>query len=358
MVASSLRLFGVALFLGTAISLPAFAQESPPSSDIGIMDPAASAHAFPKRGFSPYAGRHYPTRVLWGDQHVHTGWSADAGAFGATLGPEEALRFARGEEVTSSLGEPAKLSRPLDWAAITDHSDAAGVIFEIRDGNPNLMIDPQAKKWHDMMAAGQGVDAASEMIIAQSNNKIPAVMKDHALALTIWEKNTSIMEKYNEPGRFTAFIGYEWTSNAGGGNNLHRNVIYRDGKAKADQVLPMTTFDSENPEKLWEWMAKWEEKTGGSLLAIPHNGNLSNGMMFALNTFEGNPLTREWAEARARWEPMYEVTQIKGDGETQPSLSPSDEFSNFERWDLANLAGVPKKPGMLEHEYARRALEG
>ena len=357
MTASSFRLFGVALFMGTAISVTAFAQESPPSSDIGIMDPAASAHAFPKRGFSPYAGRHYPTRVLWGDEHVHTGWSADAGAFGATLGPEEALRFARGEEVMSSLGEPAKLSRPLDWAAITDHSDAAGVIFEIRDGNPNLMADPLAKRWHDMMAAGQGGVAASEMIIAQSNNKISAVLKDPRLALTIWEKNTSIMEKYNEPGRFTAFIGYEWTSNAGGGNNLHRNVIYRDGKAKADQVLPLTTFDSENPEDLWKWMAKWEAKTGGSLLAIPHNGNLSNGKMFALNTFEGNPLTREWAETRARWEPMYEVTQIKGDGETHPSLSPSDEFANFEKWDQANLAGVPKKPGMLEHEYARQALE-
>ena len=139
--------------------------------------------------------------VFWGDQHVHTGWSADAGAFGATLGPEEALRFARGEEVMSSLGLPAKLSRPLDWAAITDHSDAAGVIFEIRDGNPNLMADPQVKRWHDMMAAGQGVEAASEMIAAQSNNKIPPAMKDPRLAMTVWEKNTAIMEKYNEPGR-------------------------------------------------------------------------------------------------------------------------------------------------------------
>ncbi|MEQ1576188.1 MAG: DUF3604 domain-containing protein [Hyphomicrobium sp.] len=339
-----------------SISL-AIAQQGQPVNDIGTINPEAAAHAFPKRGFSPYAGRHYPTRVLWGDQHVHTGWSADAGAFGATLGPEEALRFARGEEVMSSLGEPAKLSRPLDWAAITDHSDAAGVIFEIKDGNPMLMADPQVKTWHDMMKSGQGVAAASEMIAAQSNNRIPASMKDPKLALSIWQKNTDIMEKYNEPGRFTAFIGYEWTSNAGGGDNLHRNVIYRDGKDKADRAIPMTTFDSENPEDLWKWMATWEEKTGGSLLAIPHNGNLSNGKMFALNTFLGNPLTREWAEARARWEPMYEVTQIKGDGETQPSLSPSDEFANYEKWDQANLAGVPKRPGMIEREYARRALQ-
>ena len=339
------------------LALPALAQDKPVVTDEGAINPEAAAKAFPKRGFSPYAGRNYPTRVLWGDQHVHTGWSVDAGAFGCSLGPEEALRFARGEQVTSSLGEPAKLSRPLDWVAITDHSDAAGVIFEIRDGNPNLMADPQIKKWHDMMSGGEGVQAASEMISAQSNNKVPPAMKDPKLALSIWQKNTALMEKYNEPGRFTALIGYEWTSNAGGGDNLHRNVIYRDGKALADQVIPMTTFDSENPEDLWKWMATWEAKTGGSLLAIPHNGNLSNGKMFALNTFLGNPLTREWAESRARWEPMYEATQIKGDGETHPTLSPTDEFANYEKWDQANLAGVPKKPGMLEREYARQALK-
>ena len=355
-LAKSFAWLGAVYLVGVSMSAMAAAQDPVASDDIGIINPEAAAHAFPKRGFSPYANRNYPTRVFWGDQHVHTGWSVDAGAFGASLGPEEALRFARGEQVTSSLGEPARLSRPLDWAAVTDHSDAAGVIFEIRDGNPNLMIDPLAKRWHDMMASGQGVQAASEMIAAQSNNKVPPVMKDPRLAMSIWAKNTAIMEKYNEPGRFTAFIGYEWTSNAGGGDNLHRNVIYRDGKDKADDMLPMTTFDSENPEDLWKWMSKWEERTGGSLLAIPHNGNLSNGKMFALNTFEGNPLTRDWAETRARWEPMYEITQIKGDGETHPSLSPNDEFANFEKWDAANLAGVPKQPGMLEHEYARQAL--
>ena len=330
-------LLAIAL-LGSTVGAPAGAQDRPVASDAGAINAEAAAKNFPRRGFSPYAGRNYPTRVFWGDQHVHTGWSADAGAFGASLGPEEALRFARGEEVTSSLGERAKLSRPLDWAAVTDHSDAAGVIFEIRDGNPNLMADTQIKKWHDMMKSGQGVQAASEMIVAQSNNRVPPAMKDPRLAMSIWRKNTAIMEKYNEPGRFTAFIGYEWTSNAGGGDNLHRNVIYRDGKDKADQVLPMTTFDSENPEDLWKWMNGWEAKTGGSLLAIPHNGNLSNGKMFALNTFTGNPLTRDWAEQRARWEPMVEITQIKGDSETHPALSPMDEFANFEKWDIGNLA--------------------
>ena len=335
----------------------ATAEDGDQASDIGLINPEAASKAFPERGFSPFANRNYPTRVYWGDQHVHTGWSADAGAFGCTLGPEDALRLARGEQVTSSLGEPVKLSRPLDWVAITDHSDAAGTIFEIKAGNPNLMTDPLLRRWHEMMVSGEGVRAASEMIVAQSNNKVPDALKDPKLAMSIWQKSTSLMEDYNEPGRFTAFIGYEWTSNAGGGNNLHRNVIYRDGKAKADAAIPMTTFDSENPEDLWKWMGMWEEKTGGSLLAIPHNGNLSNGKMFALTTFLGDPLTREWAEARARWEPMYEITQIKGDGETHPRLSLTDEFANFERWDKANLAGVPKKPGMIEHEYARQALQ-
>ena len=150
---------------------------------------------------------------------------------------------------------------------------------------------------------------------------------DPKFAKSVWQKNNDIMEKYNEPGHFTAFIGYEWTSNAGGGDNLHRNVIYRDGRDKADQMIPYTTFQSQNPEDLWKWMANWEEKTGGSLLAIPHNGNLSNGRMFELTTFDGKPPTKEWAEARARWEPLFEAIQTKGQSESHPSLSPNDEFA-------------------------------
>ena len=308
-------------------------------------------------GFSPFSGRNYPTRVYWGDEHVHSGWSGDAGAFGCTLGPDEAFRFARGEEIVSSTGTPARLSRPLDWIALTDHSDAMGIIFEIRGGNPELMKDPTIRRWHDLMASGQGPQAAAEMIAAQSNQKLPAAIMDPKLAASIWAKTTAIVDKYNDPGRFTALIGYEWTPNPGGGDNLHRNVLYRDGKDKADQVMPLTTFDTENPEDLWAWMESWEKKTGGKLLAIPHNGNLSNGRMFALQTFMGNPITRAYAETRSRWEPVYEVTQIKGDSETHPTLSPTDEFAAFERWDVANLAGVPKKPEQIQFEYARRALE-
>ncbi len=180
-------------------------------------------------------------------------------------------------------------------------------------------------------------------------------MLDPKLTRSLWERQTATIEKYNDPGRFTALIGYEWTSN-NTGNNLHRNVIYRDGKARADQALPFTTTESENPEDLWKWMQAYEEKTGGSLLAIPHNGNLSNGLMFAVETFKGKPLTKEWATTRAKWEPLYETTQIKGDGESHPSLSPSDEFAGYETWDKGNLLLVPKKPGMLQYEYTRQAL--
>ncbi len=342
--------------LGFALTL--FAQQPPPVGDVGRVNPEAAAKAFPKAGFSPYAGRNYPTRVYWGDSHLHTAMSLDARTAGNTLGPEEALRFARGEEVVSATGVPARLSRPLDWLVVADHSDAMGVMNEVAKGNPLLLTDPQVKKWHDAIRAGgqTAVTAAYEVVTALSTGKIPPIMLDPKLTRSLWVRQTAIMEQYNDPGRFTAFIGYEWTSN-NSGNNLHRNVIYREGKALADQVLPFTTIDSENPEDLWKWMQSWEDKTGGSLLAIPHNGNLSNGLMFAVETYKGDPLTRDWAATRARWEPIYETTQIKGDGESHPSLSPNDEFAGYEKWDKGNLTLAPKTAGMIQYEYSRQALK-
>jgi hypothetical protein len=279
---------------------------------------------------------------------------------GATLGPEDAVRFARGEELRSTTGQPVKLARPLDWVAVTDHSDGMGIISELRAGNPELMADPVQKRWREMMLAGgeQAKKATMELIRAQSQGRLPAAIKDPKFARSVWHQNTAIMERYNDPGRFTAFIAYEWTSNAGGGDNLHRNVIYRDGKDKADQVLPFTTFQSENPEDLWKWMEEWEQKTGGKVLAIPHNGNLSNGRMFELQTFEGDPLTREWADDRQRWEPLFEAIQMKGQSESHPSLASADEFAvGYELWDRGNLNLVPKKPGMIQYEYLREALK-
>jgi len=332
----------------------------PTSSDIGDIQPADPNKFYKKPGYSPYAGKHYPERPLFGDEHVHTAWSVDAGLSGATLDPVAAVRFARGEQVTSASGQPVRLSRPLDWVAVTDHSDAMGTVAAIREGNPEMMRDPTLKRWHDMMNAGleEGSKATFELVAAQSNKKLPAALTDPKWAKTFWEHNTAIMEQYNQPGRFTAFIAYEWTSNAGGGDNLHRNVIYRDDKKLADQVLPMTTFRSENPEDLWKWMADWEKKTGGKLLAIPHNGNLSNGRMFELRMFLGGAMTKDWAQQRQQYEPLFEAIQMKGQSESHPSLSVTDEFAvGYELWDRGNLNIIPKKPGMIEHEYLRQALK-
>ena len=265
-----LETMGLAGILTAGLALSAYAQQqpepSPPVGDIGRVDPAVAAKQFKTPGFSPYAGRHYPARVYWGDSHLHTAMSLDARTAGNTLTPEDALRFARGEEVVSATGVPAKLSRPLDWLVVADHSDAMGVMNEVALGNPQLLTDPQVKAWHDAIKAGgqTAMKAAYEVVTALSSGKVPPVMLDRKLTRSLWERQTAIMEKYNDPGRFTAFIGYEWTSN-NSGNNLHRNVIYRDSKVKADQMLPFTTQQSENPEDLWKWMQAWEDKTGGSL---------------------------------------------------------------------------------------------
>jgi hypothetical protein len=318
---------------------------------------------FKAPGYSPYAGRNFPTHVYWGDTHLHTNNSLDARAFGVTLGPEDAYRFARGEEITTSHGERIKLSRPLDWLVVTDHSDAMGAMKEIVAGNPDLMRDPVLKDWHDRISQGGDTALAATMEVIEtfagvSGEKIPEIIMDKDFVGSVWGRYLKTAEQYNEPGRFTTIIGYEWTSTEGG-NNLHRNVLYRGGADEAKQMLPFTTAESFNPEDLWKWMAAFEDKTGGRLLALAHNGNVSNGLMFPeINPVTGKPLTKNYAETRIRWEPIYEVTQIKGDGESHPYLSPNDEFAGYDTlWDKANLGPVPKKPEMLQYEYAREALK-
>jgi hypothetical protein len=235
------------LFVGS--SEIAFTQEIPTDAD---------AKGLPQREYSPYASQDFPNRVFWGDTHVHTSLSFDAG-FLTTLGPEEAYRFARGEIVTSSTGIRAKLSRPLDFQVVSDHSEFIGLPDMLRDGNADLLANPTGKRWYDMMRAGgrEAVKAAIEAVLAifQRNE----LYKDEKITRSIWERVTSIATKYNEPGRFTAFNGFEWTSAPGPGNNLHRVVIFRDGATRANQVLPFSAFDSENPEDLWRYLANYEQ---------------------------------------------------------------------------------------------------
>jgi hypothetical protein len=351
------------MLVGAVIGTPALAQ-----NNVGLPPPDSTvADAFPaQRHFSPYAGRNFPTEVYWGDTHLHTGLSMDAGAFGARLTPADAYRFARGEELTSSTGLQVKLSRPLDFLVVADHSDNMGFFPRLFAGDPEMLADPTGKRWYDMVQAGgqSGVQAAIEVIVAFSQNQFPpalASLPGSRAYRAAWEEMIDAAEDYNDPGEFTAFIGYEWTSNTGG-NNLHRVVIFRDGDQQARVVEPLTTLKpmgSDDPRDLWNWMSSYEDKTGGQVLAIAHNGNLSNGIMFPIrDSFTGRRFDRQYAETRMRWEPLYEATQIKGDGEAHPLLSPNDEFADYETWDKGNLdLSVPKETDMLQYEYARSALQ-
>ena len=331
---------------------------------LGAPDSKQAARAHSSEPiYSPYAGRNFPSRPLFGDTHLHTAFSMDAGAFGARLNPEDAYRFARGEEVMASSGQPARLSRPLDFLVVADHSDNMGFFPDLFAGEPDLLADPTGRKWYDMIKSGKGAEAAIEIIVAFSHGTFPKDLmyfpgtRGYSNA---WQKTIDAAEKYNEPGRFTAFIGYEWTSNTGG-NNLHRNVIFRDNGDKASQVEPFTVYPpigSDNPRDLWKWMSDYEQKTGGNVLAIAHNGNLSNGIMFPVVEAFGKKLDKSYVQQRAKWERLYEVTQTKGTGEAHPFLSPNDEFADFELWDKGNLDGsVAKKNEMLEYEYARAAYK-
>jgi uncharacterized protein DUF3604 len=334
------------------------------AQDMGTLDKEKAEQAFKQPpAYSPYVNRDFPTRPFFGDTHLHTSFSFDAGAFGARLTPRDAYRFARGEQITASSGQPAKLSRPLDFLVVTDHSDNMGFFPDLLAGAPNVLADPTGRKWYDMIQSGKGADAALEIILSFSHNTFPKDLiyfPGTRQYRSAWQETIAAAEHYNEPGRFTAFIGYEWTSNTGG-NNLHRNVIFRDNADKASQVEPFTVFPpygSDNPVDLWKWMDAYEKKTAGSVLAISHNGNLSNGLMFPVVEAFGKKIDREYVETRAKWERLYEATQTKGDSETHPFLSPNDEFANFERWDKGNLDGsVAKKKEMLEFEYARSALK-
>jgi len=333
------------------------------AQDIGDADKAKLEKAY-ARAYSPYAQRDYPTRPLFGDTHLHTMASFDAGAFGARLTPRDAYRFANGEEVVSSTGIPVRLSRPLDFLVVADHSDNMGMFGDLLAGKPNVLADPQGKSWYDMIKGGKGAEAAIQIIQSFSSGGFPKALvylPGNPGYTAAWQDTISAAEQYNSPGRFTAFIGYEWTSNTGG-NNLHRNVIFRDNGDKARQVEPFVTIKpigSDNPVDLWKWMAAYEAKTGGRLLAIAHNGNLSNGRMFPLvDSFTGKPVDKAYAANREKWERLYEATQTKGDGEAHPFLSPNDEFAGFETWDKGNLTLTEAKTkAMLEFEYVRSALK-
>ena len=302
----------------------------------------------------------WPKEVYWGDTHLHTRLSMDAGAMGTVRTPEDAYRFARGERIVSTSGVPAQLSRPLDFLVIADHSDALGTVTEIMNGNPYFGTDPKVKRWQDMIASGddsQLLAAVFEIVGAfGAGEDLPGILLDESFARRIWDDYTAVADRFYAPGRFTALIGYEWTSMPDW-NNLHRVVIYRDGGETVRRLMPARVADGMDPEDLWRWMRRYESETSGRVLAIPHNGNTSEGLMFATQRFDGSPISAGYARTRSRWEPIYEATQVKGDSETHPLLSPNDEFADYETWDDGNFYNDGADPATLAGDYARSGLK-
>jgi hypothetical protein len=305
--------------------------------------------------YSPTINLDYPLNVLWGDTHLHTTLSQDANNLSVRLGPEDAFRFARGGTVTATHGQKARLRRPLDFLVIADHAEGLGSMQMLAKEVPLLMKNERMQKWRALQKKG---DIRSQLAISSDGlvNGWPDELDLTEIRQPAWNRLIKAAEENNKPGIFTALHGFEWSSWPGG-SNLHRVVVFRDGADKVSKVMPLSSNRNDDPEALWDYMDDYQQKQQGQVLAIPHNGNLSNGLMFSGKNHSGEPIDERLASRRAQMEPLYEVTQIKGDGETHPLLSPNDEFADYETWDLGNFAGVSKTPEMLPGEYARSALK-
>jgi len=310
--------------------------------------------------YSPFAGEDFPMQVFWGDTHVHSAFSMDASLAGnTTLTPADAYRFARGETVRASNGMEAQLDRPLDFLVVSDHAEYMGLLPKLRGGDPLVLADPTGKRWAEQIAGGS--ESAQQVFgeLIQSLIVNEPVFDNETMRRSIWAEITEMADAHEQPGVFTPLIGFEWTSMPQG-DNLHRVVVYADDGEKARQKIPVSAFDGERPEDLWAFMQAYEDESGGRILAIPHNSNLSNGRMFAVEDSEGAPFDRRYAQQRVRWEPLVEVTQIKGDSEAHPLLSPDDAFADYGNWDRGNIAigaTLPKAQDMLQYEYIRSALK-
>jgi len=330
----------------TCLSLPLVAQDPPISEREG-------SH------YSPYLDQDFPDKLLFGDTHVHTSYSVDAGMIGNVLGPADAYRFARGETVDSSMGIRARLIRPLDFLMVADHAEALGVAPMIERSDPALLEDELGRKLHELVKQGtkESRGAAFSLYTKRLIEGTNTLAVNTSIPTAPWEEIIDAAEEANEPGQFTALIGFEFSASTPGGS-LHRVVMFRDGKDVANAQIPLSAAIDSNPETLWDWMEQVEASTGGRLLAIPHNGNQSNGLMFDDVRYNSDQrIDAAYAKKRQRFEPLYETTQMKGDGEAHPSLSPDDPFADFETWDTGSPSGIPKTDDMLPKEYSRAALQ-
>jgi hypothetical protein len=308
--------------------------------------------------YSPPLNMPRQTNLYWGDLHVHSNFSPDAFAFGnSRLSADDALSFAAGSRVTASNGLNVQLQRPLDFLLVADHAEFIGVFPKLLSRDPGFLATSLGARWRAKLDDEGNLGSIVNEWVGFLQDPDYQQELSAPYRIDVWKEAAAAAERHNKPGQFTAFVGYEWTSMVDG-NNLHRVVLFRDDAETATQRPPYSALDSRDPEDLWAALADYEAVSGGQVMAIPHNGNISNGYMFALETLDGKPMDKDYAAARNRWEPLYEVTQVKGDSETHPFLSPDDEFADFETWDDDNIARtVAKNNAMLRHEYARSALQ-
>ena len=321
-----------------------------------ILLVAVATGAAAQQSYSPYLERQGSEQLFFGDTHLHTVFSSDAGLIGTTLTPADAYRFAMGEVVLSSLGVEARINRPLDFLVVSDHAESLGLPIAIREAFPELLDNAWGREVYELFKEGRGHEGFMKWAL---DGMLPGVdpLGVPAINTEVWRRQATIADEFYRPGSFTPLIGFEWTT-TNNSKNLHRVVILRDSAARATQVIPFSSWQSPDPEKLWDWMDDYVAQTGGDILAIPHNGNLSNGLMFGPARSDGSSFDRAYAERRARMEPVVEVTQIKGDGEAHPLLSPDDEFADFGTWDAGDIgANEAKTSDMLEFEYARPTLK-
>lgn len=312
-----------------------------------------------------------PQEVYWGDLHVHSRLSMDSFSFGNdNLSPEDAFRFAKGEAIQAHTGVMAQLKEPLDFLLVSDHAEYLGVIASVIDKKHGIQNTALGQRWEKWIAEGRAADVLNEFVSMIDNAgtskadtetlKKEMNYPDDEFFNTVWNEMTQMAERHNEPGKFTAFTGYEWTSMVDG-DNLHRVVLFRDGPEVTRNIVPISSIDSTDPEYLWAQLAAYEKETGGQVMAIPHNGNISEGRQFSGFRNNGEPFNTAYAKMRIRWEPVVEMTQVKGDSETHPLISPDDEFADFENWDETDIANTPypeeKLKEIVTGGYARPSLK-
>jgi hypothetical protein len=313
--------------------------------------------------YSPAVRDTFPDNVYWGDTHLHTFLSGDAYSMGNSVTPDEAYRFARGETVRATGGEDVRLQRPLDFLMVADHAENIGVLPRLVAGDAKLMASPHGEYFADMLKTRLSLPEVLSSADQEEFNRTGGVLMaakgawkgdyaiDKTMAREIWNEVIDVAEKYNDPGNFTTFAGYEYSSAAFG--MLHRNVLFAGGPEQTRQTMPFSHFDSYDPEDLWAHLEEYQTRVGSDVMSIPHNSNLSVGQMFNPLTFKNKPIDARYARTRAAIEPLLEVTQIKGDSETHPFISPDDEFADYE-----SFGKVPAAPQEVGKAASKNTAKG